>query len=301
MSNDWHSILTCDIVVMRGADSLELLHRLSTNALDDMVAMECRQTLLTTNQGKLVDWLRVIRRDELVLVCSPGRGQRVADWLESYTIMEDVTSALAQARAPFVRWSGVDASHWMESNGVREDRAVAIDDGVAVCSPKGFSHSADIVSLDATGSVFDHVPIRDTQRLNREQYEEARVLAGVPSSEYEFKLDINPLELRLADVAISFSKGCYVGQEVLSRMESYDKVARTLIGWSSQDAVDPTDKSRIVVDGKSVGRVTSFVRDGATLYGLAIVNRGAARGIDAVLRNDSRESPIELTDRPFWA
>ena len=84
-------------------------------------------------------------------------------------------------------------------------------------------------------------------------------------------------------------------------MDSYDKVARTLIGWSSQDTVDATDTSRIVVDGKSVGRVTSFVREEAAVYGLAIVNRGAARNISALLRNDSRETPIELTDRPFWS
>lgn len=286
---------------MRGADSLELLNRLSTNALNDMVAMECRQTLLTTNQGKLVDWLRVVRREELVLICSPGRGQRVADWLESYTIMEDASSAVAQASAPLIRWSGLSASSWMDSRGVREDGVVALDAGLALHSPKGFSGSVDIVSLDATGNAFGQVPSRDIQRLSLEQYERVRVLAGVPSSDYEFKSDVNPLELRLAEGAISFSKGCYIGQEVLSRMDSYDKVARTLIGWSSQDTVDATDTSRIVVDGKSVGRVTSFVREEAAVYGLAIVNRGAARNISALLRNDSRETPIELTDRPFWS
>ena len=192
---------------MRGADSLELLNRLSTNALNDMVAMECRQTLLPTNQGKLVDWRRVVRREELVLICSPGRGQRVADWLESYTIMEDASSAVAQASAPLIRWSGLSASSWMDSRGVREDGVVALDAGLALYSPKGFSGSVDIVSLDATGNAFGQVPSRDFQRLSLEQYERVRVLAGVPSSDYEFKSDVNPLEHRLAEGAISFSKG----------------------------------------------------------------------------------------------
>ena len=84
-----------------------------------------------------------------------------------------------------------------------------------------------------------------------------RILLGLPISGHELTEDHNPLEAGLRD-AVCFDKGCYVGQEVVARLNTYDKVSRTLVGLTLPDGSTPpaTDVS-IYFRQDEVGRVTS--------------------------------------------
>jgi folate-binding protein YgfZ len=66
-------------------------------------------------------------------------------------------------------------------------------------------------------------------RSNEQAYEIIRIKAGFPDSPNEINENYIPLEVDLWD-AVSFSKGCYVGQEIIARMESRGKLARKLVG-----------------------------------------------------------------------
>lgn len=264
---------------MSGEDALDLLNRLSTNDLGGLERGETRNTLLTTSQGKLLDWVRVTRMDEseLRLLGSPGRASKVAEWLETYTIMEDAVTRVVSETRPAWRCRVSDL------DGLNE----GLD---AIPAPKGFGTAWDVLR--------DPLPKRllSPTSLNELEYEAARVRAGVPSAEHEFATPVNPLELRLGPPAVSFSKGCYVGQEVLSRLDSYDKVARLLTGWRSRDAVRVDDSSRIVSGGKVLGRITSFVSK--ENRGLAVLKRGSAG--HATLQTGDEQWEVELLDLPFW-
>jgi folate-binding protein YgfZ len=87
--------------------------------------------------------------------------------------------------------------------------------------------------------------------------EACRILRGLPSAGHELTEDHNPLEAGLWD-AVSFDKGCYVGQEVIARLRTYDKVARALVGLELPPGSDPPlPGTRLFLDGREVGELTS--------------------------------------------
>ena len=75
-----------------GADGLDLLNRLSTNKVIDLVPGQGAPTVLTTDRGRILDVIGVINLgDYILLTTSPGLQQPIMDWLDKYTIMEDLT------------------------------------------------------------------------------------------------------------------------------------------------------------------------------------------------------------------
>jgi glycine cleavage system aminomethyltransferase T len=74
-----------------GADGLDLLNRLSTNKVLDLQPGQGAPTILTTARGRILDLIGVVNVDDyILLITSPGAQQQVIDWLDKYTIMEDL-------------------------------------------------------------------------------------------------------------------------------------------------------------------------------------------------------------------
>ena len=75
-----------------GADALDLLNRLSTNEVLNLPSGRGAPTVLTTDRGRILDLLGVVNTgDYTLLLTGPGSQQKVIDWLDKYTIMEDLT------------------------------------------------------------------------------------------------------------------------------------------------------------------------------------------------------------------
>jgi len=74
--------------------------------------------------------------------------------------------------------------------------------------------------------------------VDREVYDVVRVESGLPEYGHEIGEGFIPLEAGLWD-DISFSKGCYIGQEIIARMESRGKLAKTLVGLTAADPLQP--------------------------------------------------------------
>jgi folate-binding protein YgfZ len=87
-----------------------------------------------------------------------------------------------------------------------------------------------------------------------------RILRGLPDNGSELTEERNPLEAGLWD-AVSFSKGCYVGQEVVARLNTYDKVTRDLRGLTFPEGVEPPERGAPLLAGpRRVGEITSALR-----------------------------------------
>ena len=88
-------------------------------------------------------------------------------------------------------------------------------------------------------------------------FETIRVEEGCPALERELTEDHNPWEAGL-DRAIHIDKGCYLGQEVIARLDTYDKVKQRLVGLRIPVAGRIDGSSRLVsVDGRMAGEITS--------------------------------------------
>ena len=297
-------------LILRGDDAVDLMERLSTNALTELEVGEGAATVLTTNKGRILDLLLVLRRGgDLLVLTGAGNQGRVAEWVDFYTFVEDVsvedvTSATAMlgvigpgAAAVVEAAAGVSAAEL----GLYESRSGTVGgvEALVVRTDLVGEPGYDVVvpaddhgeALDALLSV-DAVPA--PVKVGGEALDLVRVERGVPAFGRELTEAFNPLEAGLIDI-ISFTKGCYVGQEVVARLNTYDKVQKRLMRMSWGDGGGPEPGAKLALDGRQVGVVTSaaasmagggvglgYVRLAHASAGVALPGEGGAFSVELV-------------------
>ena len=253
-----------------GADTLDLLDRLSTNHLQDLAPGHGLYTVLTTNKGRIVDLLFVLAQETHLLVLT-GREtwQKVADWIDFYTFTEDVSVEDVSTETVVLSLIGpksaavLDDACGLNEIELYQSASVVLGGVETTVVRTDFLKlpSYDlIVPSGGVDSVREAVLAAGTVHGLAEAGEEAlellRIEQGVPAQGKELTEDANPLEAGLIDY-ISFNKGCYIGQEVVARLNTYDKVQRTLVGLSWDTSAAPEEGAELFADAKKVGVLTS--------------------------------------------
>lgn len=269
-----------------GEDGLDLLNRMSTNKVVDLAAGEGAVTVLTTDRGRIVDVLGVVNQgNHVILLTSPGRQQAVIEWLDKYTIMEDLTVEDITSEGVMLALVGPDAGELLglTSNPGYQDsltiRPVQVGgfDALAVEQPLGtLSRHWLIATPDAAAGLWRHLTDSGAIPIGATAMDAVRVSFGVPEYGPELGEPFNPLEAGLIG-SIDFAKGCYIGQEVIARLDTYKKVQKYLVSLRFADeSISPGDE--LLHDGLKVGEVTSVApapTDGS-LKGLGYVRVAAA-------------------------
>ncbi len=140
--------------------------------------------------------------------------------------------------------------------------------------------------------------------LREEDLVRGRIAAGVPAIPGEFGAQDLPQEAGLEEVAISFTKGCYLGQEVMARLHAMGRVRRRLLRVAGEGGA-PASGAGIFADGasgKAVGELRAAVDDGRGGWiGLAMVNllglAGVGASAGAGLRGEGGRG-VRLLDAP---
>ena len=253
-----------------GEDALDLLDRLSTNHLQDLDPGRGLFTVLTTNKGRIVDLLFVLAQEtHLLVMTGPETRQKVAEWIDFYTFVEDVAVKDVSGETGVLSLVGPSAAALLgDSCGltgldVYESASVIIGGVEATVVRTDFLKlpSYDlIVPSDGVSPVrealFAAGAARALVEMGNEALELLRIERGLPVQGKELTEDANPLEAGLID-HISFNKGCYIGQEVVARLNTYDKVQRTLVRLSWEASATPDEGAELIADSKKVGVLTS--------------------------------------------
>jgi folate-binding protein YgfZ len=296
-----------------GPDLLDLLHRMSTADLQGLEAGGGKSTVLLTPKGRIIQRAFVHHLGEpgVLSVTGPGGAGKTAAHLERFTFREktglvDVTETsshlvlLGPEAAETARAAGLAVPEPMgacasELAGV-EVQVLASDglspDGVSVVVPGG----GGVAVWEALARA---VRGREGRCSGDVVVEAARVLRGLPENGRELTEERNPLEAGL-ESAVSFTKGCYVGQEVVARLRTYDKVSRTLRGVvGAPGSPAPEAGATLFEAGSEVGTVTSaLIPPGRRApVGLAFV-RSRSGKITRVGTSPS-EATLEVVDLPF--
>jgi len=271
-----------------GEDGLDLLNRLSTNKVVDLAAGQGAVTVFTTDRGRIVDVLGVLNQgDHVLLLTSPGRQQAVIEWLDKYTIMEDLTVEDVTSETVMLALVGPDASQLLglTSSVVSLDsltiQPVSLGgiDALAVEQPLGaLSRYWLIAPADAAAGLWRHLTDGGAIPIGATTMDAVRVNFGVPEYGPELGEPYNPLEAGLIG-SVDFTKGCYIGQEVIARLDSYKKVQKYLVSLRFADADSSASHGdELLQDGKIVGTVTSVapMPSGGILKGLGYVKAAAA-------------------------
>jgi folate-binding protein YgfZ len=131
-----------------------------------------------------------------------------------------------------------------------------------------------------------------------EALEVMRVEAGIPSLEAELDDGVLPPEARL-ERAISTSKGCYVGQEIVARLRARGQVNHLLVGLRIESGALPEIGSKLQASGRDIGEITSVARSPAEgAIALGYVRREHS---EAGTRLDSASGAVRVTALPFVA
>ncbi|KAF5951995.1 hypothetical protein HYC85_009939 [Camellia sinensis] len=173
----------------------------------------------------------------------------------------------------------IDIAHaWIMVNGMPITVAVG-----NIISEEGFSL---LMSPAAAGSVWKTLLSRGAIPMGSKAWETFRVFQGRPAPGKELTNEYNVLEAGLWN-AISLNKGCYKGQETISRLVTYDGIKQRLWGIRLSSPVEPG--SPITVDTKKVGNLTSYAagRNKSEHFGLGYIKRRAASEGDTVIVGDN--------------
>ena len=289
------------ILLLTGEDARDLLNRLSTNLIDpDAPAGEVAVTVLTSDRGRIVDLVYVIHcGDHQIMLTSPGQQQNVIDFLDKYTIMEDLEVEDITERTSLLRLTGPDAADILGQ--VSDDGILAVEPPTDPDDPE--RPPTRYLLADDAARIAADLAAAGAVVISAQTAETLRISQGRPAYGSEMSDTYNPLEAGLIG-AIDFHKGCYIGQEVIARLDTYHKVQKYMVSLDFD--ADPAQAgalpgSRLLNDeGAAMGLVTSATvvpsPEGAHIVGLGYV-RTAAVEIGGALRVADDDGETGITAR----
>ncbi len=272
------------IVRATGTDRLDLLHRLSTADIGGLSKGGHGVTIVTNEKGRIVDILDLLVDDASILMRT--RQESATDLLahlDRYTIMDDVVTAdITDESATLTLCGNGAVSMVPEVLGIPRPSAGAwssatfagetlwLFPGERLNGPVSVAVILPRTVLEPLVEAFASAGALPIDLLTVERL---MIEAGSPAPGREITDKRNPLELGLASL-VSFTKGCYIGQEVVARLDSYDKVKNRLVGLRIDRRLDGGDFAlrsrgeRI----EQVGQVSSLAAIGPdSSIGLALV------------------------------
>lgn len=304
-------------ITITGADRFEIMHRISTNDLYNLAPGEGRGTVFTKANARIIDRVMVYNRgDEAYLITEPGRGLAMTQFLQRQIFFND-DAALHEITAQTHQFTlhGATADNVMQALGIQtqgiapqhgiETQIANCDVFVARRKPLVDNYwSISVFDGDSAGAVWQAIcdAGKDAGLIPAGSlvYNMLRIQSGQPAYGREVSADYLPLEVGLWD-EVSFTKGCYTGQEIIARMESRHQLARVAVRLQLETEVQAP--ANLLRDGKVIGRLTSSVStpDGIT-HGIGVIKTNNAQpdttlqteaGIGAKIINLAGAAPPE--------
>lgn len=295
-----------------GKDRARFLHGQTTNDIKGLLAGRGAEVVHLTPKGKMFGLATVLCEPErFLLVIDRPFDSTLVERLRKFIIMDDVKIRPLESSPTQIYLGGPDAATIARSVFGVDVAALAPRAHVVHDSPLG---QIRVVGSPDTGlfgiDVWTEEPrARDAfaacvaagaRPIGDRAFEILRIEAGRP----RFSIDMNdenlPNEARL-DHAISYTKGCYVGQEIIARLRTYGQVAKILVGLECDTPIHAGTQLQNA-SGTIVGRVGSAVHSPSLRkeIGIAIVRREAAESREPLtgVFND-RTTTIRIVDLPF--
>jgi folate-binding protein YgfZ len=274
-------------IVLTGSDRGAFLNRLCTNRVDRLEPGRGAEALLTDAKAHVLAHVLVFAESDRLVLASLGRfGQRIASHLDYYLIREKVD----------IRDHSTDVTAFVLAG----PRAVATLAGLGITS--GLTEHLEHTSANLGGSPVDvrtllfsvkpwyllvcHAEAAAELRTALRQagakmcghraFEALRIEAGWPLYGIDITEANLPQELARDRQTLSFTKGCYLGQETVARLDSRGHVNKTLVGLTLPGEEPPPAGTPLTIDGEPVGQITSAARSPATggIVALGYVRRG---------------------------
>jgi len=266
------------LLCVKGDDRIRFLHNQSTNDFQRLKpGMGC-DTVMVTSTARTIDLVSAyVLDDAVLLLVSPQRREFLLQWLDRYIFLADQvqlvditdetatfnligpgSDTIVEKLGAGVIIGQPDGNHLLADRGVR----VAVGSGLAIPGYTLFLPAAH------RQQVWNQILELGAVELSDRAWEVLRILQGRPAPDLEITEDYNPLEAGLWQ-AISFNKGCYIGQETITRLNTYKGVKLHLWGIRLNSSAEPG--STLMIGDEKVGKLTSYTQTPEGHFGLGYI------------------------------
>ncbi len=300
-------------IAVKGEDRPRFLQGMVTNDVENLASGEGTYATMLDAHGHILADMRIYRADDRFFIdADAALREKIINLLDQYIFMEQVELeslelyALAfqgpRSRPLLEKTLHIDLPPMKEFDHfatnyagfpVRVVRASSTgEEGYEVwVGAKGL--------MGVWGAACGQAPTYDMLPCGTEALETLRIEAGIPRYGQDFDEDTLPLEADLLN-AMSFTKGCYVGQEVVERTRSRGHVNWKLVGLSIDAPDVPRAGEKVFSQGKELGEITSACVSPTLKKALALayVRREISKpGTNVALASGA---PAEVTALPFY-
>lgn len=271
-------------IKVSGNDRLRFLHNQSTNDFQSLKPGQGCDTVFVTSTARTIDLASsYIKDDAVLLIVSPNRREYLMQWLDKYIFFADKVelSDITEETAAFsligpksetiIQELGVTLQNYGSNqvyNIFSVETLIAVGSGLAL---PGYTLIFPIVHKD---TIWNKLLEIGAVAMKETAWETLRIMQGRPVPEKELTEDYNPLEVGLWQT-ISFTKGCYIGQETIARLNTYKGVKTYLWGIKLNNYADPG--SQIYIEDEKVGALTSITETTEGYYGLGYIRSKVGR------------------------
>ncbi len=281
----WSDVSSQGRLRATGEDRARLLHAISSNSVEGLTPGQGAYAFFLDAQGRIQSDSRIfVDRGSILIACEAEAKSALMEHVEGYIIMDDV--ALEDIGG---------AGRVLAVLGPKSREAVAAVSGAVPDDPLTFARADGVirvfrVPVGETDGYWIEAPAEREGQLvaaleahgavpaTEAELEALRVENLVPRFGTDFGPENIPHETQQLN-AVSFTKGCYTGQEIVERVRSQGQVRRLLVGLELESSDVPSDLT-VYLDGSPVGTMTSPTvgePPGGRARGFAIVRREAAQ------------------------
>ena len=294
------------LLKITGDDRLRYLHNQSTNDFEKLKPGQGCDTVFVTSTARTLDLATAyVTEDAVLVLVSPQRRQQLMAWLDRFIFpfdkveLTDISQNYAIFSLLGEQASGLLSnlsSETISLSQTAENNLVTIT-GVSVRVAQGSGLATPgytlIVESDGAGTVWSQLTSEGAVAFGDRLWSNLRIQQGRPTPDHELTEDYNPLEAGLWQT-ISFEKGCYIGQETIARLNTYNGVKQKLWGIKLNQPVAP--QTLITLEEKKIGVLTSCTDTSTGYFGLGYVRtKAGGEGLQVKIG----EAEGELVSVPF--
>jgi folate-binding protein YgfZ len=294
------------VLSLTGGDRHRFLHNQTTQSFNQRPPGTGADTVFVTATARTLDLVTAyVTEVALILLTSPGQDEALMVWMDRYIFPADQVrlenlsgqtlafTLVGPTSGAVLAQLGVDPQPTAMDGDHRLVQATVGECRLAVGTGLGLPGYTLLAPAAIAAPLWTQLCQAGAVPAGEQVWDQWRVQQGRPAPEKELGADYNPLEAGLWQT-ISFDKGCYIGQETIARLNTYQGVKQQL--WGLRLSAPVACGSPLTLAGERVGVVTSVVDGPEGAIGLGYV-RTKAGGAGLVVQAD--DATVQLIDCPF--